>query len=57
MPETDTTLSADDAEDFSGYLRNCSDQQVQGVYDKEKSAGREAYAQLAVVEAQRRGYP
>jgi hypothetical protein len=38
---------------FAGYLRNCTDRQVQGVYDKEKGAGRRAYANLAVAEAER----
>ncbi len=38
-------------EDFAGYLRNCTDAQVQGVYDKEKAANRRVYAELAVQEA------
>lgn len=50
-------LTASDIREFSGYLHNCSDQQVQGVYDKEKAAGRLAYAELAVREATRRGIP
>jgi hypothetical protein len=33
--------------EFRGYLRNCTNNQVQGVYDKEK-AGRLVYARLAV---------
>jgi hypothetical protein len=48
-------ISAEDIRDFRGYLRNCSDAQVQGVYDKEKEAGRMAYAELAIAEAERRG--
>jgi len=52
MPDS---LSASDIRDFSGYLRNCTDRQVQGVYDKEKNAGRDGYAELAINEAARRG--
>jgi hypothetical protein len=52
---TDDSLNAHEIEEFCGYLRNCSDRQVQGVYDKEKAAFRQAYAQLAILEAQRRG--
>lgn len=37
------------------YLRNCTDAQVQGVYDKEWTANRLQMAQLAVLEAKRRG--
>ena len=48
-------IDASDIRDFSGYLRNCTDRQVQGVYDKEKTAGREPYAELAINEAHRRG--
>jgi hypothetical protein len=44
-----------DKDDFAGYLRNCTDRQVQGVYDKERAANRRAYANLAVAEASRRG--
>lgn len=48
-------LSAADIADFSAYLKNCTDRQVQGVYDKEMAAGRRIYAQLAVADAERRG--
>lgn len=48
-------LSAADIRDFNGYLRNCSDNQVRGVYEKERDAGRDAYAELARTEANRRG--
>jgi len=37
------------------YLHNCTDAQVVGVYRKEKSAARHAYARLAKDEAHRRG--
>lgn len=49
------TLSADDIRDFNGYLANCTDQQVRGVYEKETAAGRDAYAELARTEATKRG--
>jgi hypothetical protein len=47
-------LSADDIRDFAAYLRNCTDAQVQGVFDKEREAGRLAYAELALLEARSR---
>lgn len=47
--------SARDIREFRGFLRNATDRQVQGIYDKEKSAGRDDYAELAVAEAERRG--
>ncbi len=48
-------MTARDMQEFRGYLKNCTDAQVQGVYDKEKAAGRDDYAELAVAEAERRG--
>jgi hypothetical protein len=48
-------ISANDIREFCGYLRNCTDAQVRGVYDKEKKAGREEYVALAELEAVRRG--
>lgn len=51
------TISARSIHEFNQYLRNCTDAQVCGVYEKEKQAGRDAYAELAAQEAQRRGYP
>lgn len=48
-------LSARDIREFRGFLRNATDRQVQGIYDKEKGAGRDDYAELAVAEAERRG--
>ena len=48
-------LSAKDIREFRGYLRSATDRQVQGIYDKEKSAGRDDYAELAVAEAESRG--
>ena len=48
-------LSAKDIREFRGFLRNATDRQVQGIYDKEKGAGRDDYAELAVAEAESRG--
>ncbi len=47
-------LSADDIEDFNGYLVKCTDKQVLGVLEKEIKAGRKAYAALAREEARKR---
>jgi hypothetical protein len=48
-------LTAKDVREFCGYLENCTDSQVQGVFDKETAANRLDYAELARSEAQRRG--
>lgn len=48
-------VTSKDIREFRGYLRNATDRQVQGIYEKEKSAGRDEYAELAVAEAERRG--
>ena len=40
----------DDLDDFIGYLKNLTDAQVQGVYEKEKRARRHEYAALALIE-------
>ena len=53
---TDDSLTAQDIREFRGYLRTCTDAQVQGVYDKEANAGRLAYAELAIAEAEKRGW-
>lgn len=50
-----TEMTRQDRINFGGYLRQCTDAQVQGVYEKEKRAGREDYAMLAELEAVRRG--
>jgi len=47
--------SAREVREFCLYLRNCTDRQVRGVYEKEKKAKREVYMALAEVEAERRG--
>ena len=49
-----TKLSAKDIREFNAYLLHCTDAQVLGVYDKEKAAGREAYAALAAKAARAR---
>lgn len=48
-------MNARDMREFIGYLRNCTDRQVQGVYDKEREAGRDEYALLAFTELENRG--
>jgi hypothetical protein len=48
-------VDAHDIREFDQYLRNCTDAQVRGVYEKEIKAGRDAYAALAEMEADRRG--
>jgi hypothetical protein len=49
------TITAQDIREFAGYLRNCTDAQVRGVWEKETKAGRDEYAALAEIEADRRG--
>jgi hypothetical protein len=44
-----------DLEDFAAYLRQCTDAQIQGVYDTERAAGREPEYFLARAEARLRG--
>lgn len=53
--ETASAPSGRDIWEFGGFLRNATDRQVQGIYSKEKAAGRTEYAELAVDEAKRRG--
>ncbi len=48
-------MTQKDRKEFIQYLKNCTDKQVQGVYDKEKQAGRTGYASLAMAELQARG--
>lgn len=48
-------LTADDIREFTGYLRNLTDAQVRGCYDKERAAGRDGYVALCEAEAARRG--
>ena len=44
-----------DRQEFRLYLRQCTDAQVQSVYDKERAARRRGYMHLAEYEAERRG--
>lgn len=48
-------MTTKDRKEFKEYLRNCTDRQVYGVLEKEKSAGRQDYAELAEAELERRG--
>lgn len=41
---------------FQSYLHNCTDAQVQGVWEKEHRAGRRPEQRLAEAEAKRRGF-
>jgi hypothetical protein len=45
-----------EASEFRAYLRACTDRQVQGVYDREKDAGRTKFATMAREEAASRGF-
>jgi hypothetical protein len=47
-------MTANDTQEFNSYLANCTNQQVEGVYQKEKSAGRRDYAELAAKEGRKR---
>lgn len=48
-------MTGRDIREFNGYLRACTDNQVQGCYEKERKAGREDYMALVEAEAERRG--
>lgn len=48
-------MNTDDKKDFKGFLRLCTDQQVLNVYQKEREANREDYAELAYIELCKRG--
>jgi hypothetical protein len=47
-------MTNQDRHEFEGYLRQCTDRQVYGVLEKERAAGRRAYANLARAELARR---
>lgn len=47
-------MTEKDKNEFNGYLRLCTDAQVFGVRDKEKTAGRRDYTTLANAELWRR---
>lgn len=48
-------MTSKDRQEFKDYLKNCTDRQVYGVLEKEKSAGRQDYVDLAKDELERRG--
>jgi hypothetical protein len=48
-------ISKAERADFATYLRQCTDQQVRGVFENEKEARRQVYTNLARAEAARRG--
>lgn len=48
-------MNAQDMREFRAYLKQCTDNQVRGVYEKERDAGRDDYAELALAEAEARG--
>ena len=47
-------MTAQDIREFRLYLRACTDAQVLGVLEKEREAGRDDYAELALYEAETR---
>lgn len=51
------SLTADDIRDFNRYLKQCTNAQVQGVFEHEKQRGGDGdqYAELARAEAEHRG--
>lgn len=49
------TSTAQDLREFRAYLYNCNAAQVRAVYEKERDAGRELYAEIAREEAEHRG--
>ncbi len=48
-------MTAQDIKEFSEYLKNCTDKQIHGVCEKEKTARREDYVELTLSEAEHRG--
>lgn len=47
-------MNDQDRSEFNAFLRACTDDQVRGVWQKEKTAGRTDYQRLAEGEAKRR---
>lgn len=47
-------MTEKDKKEFRLYLQQCTDRQVQGVYEKERKARRYDYAELAIDEGYRR---
>lgn len=48
-------MTSKNRDDWKAYLRQCTDAQVRGCYEKERAANRRAFAQLCMDEAARRG--
>lgn len=48
-------MTADDIREFNAFLKNSTDAQVRGIYEKEKAAGRDDYVALVEAEADKRG--
>jgi hypothetical protein len=47
-------MTPQDRKEFAAYLKGCTDNQVLGVLEKEREAGRQDYAHLAELEASKR---
>lgn len=45
----------EDADDFRGFCKNATNDQLQAIYNKEKAAGRNGYARIAKDVAESRG--
>jgi hypothetical protein len=54
-PAVSERVSKSDLEDFRGFCRNATDAQLWNIYEKERSAGRRAYANVAKQELEQRG--
>jgi len=52
---SEDAISGKDIREFRLYLKQCTDRQVEGVFEREKAAGRETYMELARAEAEHRG--
>lgn len=52
---SDDIVTAADVREFVGFLRQATNAQVQGIFDKEFTAGRSTYIELARLEAAARG--
>jgi hypothetical protein len=48
-------MTRQERSEFIAYLRQCTNNQVVGVYEKERAAGRDEETDLAMNEALRRG--
>jgi hypothetical protein len=54
ISSTSGGISARDIWEFCGFLRKATDRQLQGIYEKEKRAGRDEYVEATRDEAGRR---